>query len=363
MSETLEKIRKVLLGMQLYDKCAQNGVSNEELEERLSMLQNRNCLTNCDLQDLVNVCQLNTEPRRGCATSIDLETAKDEPCHEYFEQQEEDCAICYEPLNEGDTEYAGKCGHLFHKACLRGYLSTLQERNYKCPTCRGDVFQKFFRVRQGTVREVPLERIRGNEEVISENPLVTVRIEEGIELDDTYYGFGIYFANKFVTYISEGMIDNFRERIVPMLNEKIIDVFSRESYALINEINAVFNEASIDAEDVELDIEILTQEKIREVLQEADRIQPNTRTQNININATFYEFIKDYIITGIGDDDDLVAYFERYFVDELQFYDDADTFKGAVLMLVPAFIKELKDEQGYSEYEIELDEDEEEYSD
>ena len=32
-------------------------------------------------------------------------------------------------------------------------------------------------------------------------------------------------------------------------------------------------------------------------------------------------------------------------------------------MLVPAFIKELKDEQGYSEYEIELDEDEEEYSD
>jgi hypothetical protein len=142
MSETLEKLRKVLLGMRLYEKCAQNGVSNEELENRLSMLQNRNCLTNCDLQDLVNVCQLNTEPRRGCATSIDLEIAKDEPCNEYFEQ--EDCSVCLDSLSEGETEYAGKCGHLFHEACLKRYLSTLTQRNYRCPTCRGEVFQKFF---------------------------------------------------------------------------------------------------------------------------------------------------------------------------------------------------------------------------
>ena len=133
-------------------------------------------------------------------------------------------------------------------------------------------------------------------------------------------------------------------------------------FCLINEINAVFNEASIDAEDVELDIEILTQEKIREVLQEADTIQPTTTAQQININATLYDFIRKYIVVGIGEDEDLVQYFEEYFL-LLQDYQNADTFISAVLLLVPAFIKELKEEQGYSEYEIELDEDEEEYSD
>ena len=368
MSETLEKIRKVLLGMQLYDKCAQNGVSNEELEERLAMLQNRNCLTNCDLQDLVNVCQLNTEPRRGCATSIDLETAKDEPCHEYFEQQEEDCAICYEPLDEGEAEYAGKCGHLFHKACLRGYLSTLQERNYKCPACRGDVFRKFFRREQVRANEQQeVINLEDDEKMISENPLVTTRLitvrfgEDDEPEEDKYV---IYFGRHrhYVTEISENMIDNFRERILPMLNEKAIDVFSRESNRLIREINRVFNETDIQAEDAELDIERLTEERIREVLQESDTIQPTTTAQQININATLYDFIRKYIVVGIGEDEDLVQYFEEYFL-LLQDYQNADTFISAVLLLVPAFIKELKEEQGYSEYEIELNEDEEEYSD
>jgi hypothetical protein len=53
MSETLNKIRRVLMGEKLFEKCAANSVSNEELEDRLAMLQNRNCLTNCNLQDII----------------------------------------------------------------------------------------------------------------------------------------------------------------------------------------------------------------------------------------------------------------------------------------------------------------------
>ena len=351
MSETLEKLRKVLLGMRLYEKCAQNGVSNEELENRLSMLQNRNCLTNCDLQDLVNVCQLNTEPRRGCATSIDLEIAKDTPCNEYFEQ--EDCSICLDSLSEGETEYAGKCGHLFHEACLKRYLSTLPQRNYRCPTCRGEVFQKFFE--NSRQQRQPREEVLdfqfvdddGFQVVDDEEELLNILLREPeitATLRDEQYR--IFFGEHFVTDTNEDSIDDFKEGIVPLVNDKVIDLFTREYRRLLPSMQRVWDELTRRGRNDISDLNIVrpTEENIRTIITIADRIEPETSARTMDINVSMYEFIVTYIIDIIGNDEDLVERFEPYF-NIFQFYENKDMFLAAVLLMVPPFIKDLEESQ------------------
>ncbi len=361
MSETLEKLRKVLLGMRLYEKCAQNGVSNEELENRLSMLQNRNCLTNCDLQDLVNVCQLNTEPRRGCATSIDLEIAKDTPCNEYFEQ--EDCSVCLEPLSEGETEYAGKCGHLFHEACLKRYLSTLPQRNYRCPTCRGEVFQKFFENsrQQRQPREEVLDFLFENEIEFYDEEEETITLlgepEITATLSDEVYR--ISFGEEFVLDVNPESLDDFKEGIVPLVNEKVIDLFSRSSRTLITSMQRVWDELTtrgrIDLSD--LNIVRPTEEIIRETITLSDRLEPWTYIGGtMNINTKLYNFIQEYIIQEIGTDDAILPRIEPYF-DTFQFYENKDIFLAAVLLMVPRFVKELQETQLENQWSYEGDSD------
>ena len=112
------------------------------------MLQHRNCLTSCNLNDLIKVCRLNTSPSQSCKSSIKREEKKDESCTNYFEnKKQEDCAICLEKLDQGEVLYAGKCGHLFHKNCIEdftGINKNLTNVQPQCPICRGPVFKKFL---------------------------------------------------------------------------------------------------------------------------------------------------------------------------------------------------------------------------
>ena len=150
MSKTLDNIRKLLLGSELYSKCLSNGLSSQELSERLEMLQHRNCLTSCNLNDLIKVCRLNTSPSQRCKSSIKKEEKNDEPCSNYFEnQKQQDCAICLEKLDQGEVSYVGKCGHLFHKTCIEDFIKSGINKNVtngqpQCPICRGPVFKKFL---------------------------------------------------------------------------------------------------------------------------------------------------------------------------------------------------------------------------
>lgn len=48
-----------------------------------------------------------------------------------------DCAICLDPLLDGEEVNALACRHTFHVACMRTWL--LRKDNPTCPTCRQDV--------------------------------------------------------------------------------------------------------------------------------------------------------------------------------------------------------------------------------
>ena len=374
MSETLNNIRKVLMGEKLFEKCAANGVSNEELEDRLAMLLNRNCLTNCNLQDMINVCQLNTEPNRSCANSIDLDIGKDEPCHKWYEQQNEECPICFDALREGETEYAGKCGHLFHEACLKGYLNTLNERDYKCPTCRGEVFGKFYRRRQPPVRprqiqyepeqvDVEAEIVNG-EQVILRNPPVTARQDiVGLSLYT-----GIYFGNKLITIIeNHNDFVNFKRNIVPLLRQKVKDIFRTQNNRLRskmqqewNELTAMDNEVEDDDEKVSHYINKPTASKIINTIAASGRLNERTysATGQLNVNATLYDFIANYCLRDLNerDEEGLEGYRQS-----LMNYTDSEKFLALVLLMVPSFIDELVYwDESESENESE-DESEDEY--
>lgn len=53
---------------------------------------------------------------------------------ELYDKKE--CPICFENLKIKDEVYLIKCGHLFHKKCLKLWI---QKYNINCPTCRVDI--------------------------------------------------------------------------------------------------------------------------------------------------------------------------------------------------------------------------------
>jgi hypothetical protein len=370
MSETLNKIRKVLMGEKLFEKCAQNGVSNEELENRLAMLQNRNCLNNCNLQDMINVCQLNTDPKRNCSVAIDLELGKDEPCHKWYEQLDENCPICFESLREGETEYAGKCGHIFHEACLKGYFNTLENRNYRCPTCRGEVFGKFYvqtepeeedeveypendlelssnlTVRPRTIEEIQRRRLNiDGEQVLLRNPLVLARqdILDGRNV-------GIYFGEKLVTSIeNQNSFLNFTSLLVPLLREKMIDVFLREHEQLARKMLEEWDELTFEygqnPEDDEDNLDMSTyfekptRSTINNIIGIASTLRSGVylRLRNLNINVSLYDFITQYCLRD--------EWFLEGYGESLMNYAQRDKFLAKVFLMVPSYIRGLQRQQ------------------
>lgn len=65
-----------------------------------------------------------------------IDTMRDEKLKVEYEikDEEEECAVCLEEMNEKRTLVKLECGHGYHKECIKRWLS------YKdnCPYCRGD---------------------------------------------------------------------------------------------------------------------------------------------------------------------------------------------------------------------------------
>ncbi|MFT4552330.1 MAG: hypothetical protein ACI9S8_000955 [Chlamydiales bacterium] len=54
------------------------------------------------------------------------------------------CAICFEPLGNGDEVHENPCHHRFHAICAAAW----RERNQTCATCRADVLTGLHQVQQ-----------------------------------------------------------------------------------------------------------------------------------------------------------------------------------------------------------------------
>jgi len=52
-----------------------------------------------------------------------------------LETDEKNCSICLDEFVSDSQLYTIPCKHLFHKACLEGWVA----ENYKCPVCRGEI--------------------------------------------------------------------------------------------------------------------------------------------------------------------------------------------------------------------------------
>lgn len=52
-----------------------------------------------------------------------------------LQTDEKSCSICLDEFVSDSQLYTIPCKHLFHKACLEGWVA----ENYKCPVCRGEI--------------------------------------------------------------------------------------------------------------------------------------------------------------------------------------------------------------------------------
>lgn len=93
------------------------------------------------LLDVVALCMASTEAivhNQGCLTlysgeRVDvLKLRRAQAC-----ERDEQCVICLEEFDEKQAPFALSCGHRYHRACSREWLS----RSDLCPLCRAEVVQ------------------------------------------------------------------------------------------------------------------------------------------------------------------------------------------------------------------------------
>jgi len=49
-----------------------------------------------------------------------------------------ECRICLDTIEDAETLKTGKCGHNFHKECIKMWKESDNEDNDNCPTCRNN---------------------------------------------------------------------------------------------------------------------------------------------------------------------------------------------------------------------------------
>ena len=52
------------------------------------------------------------------------------------DEEQCNCSICMDDLSVGDEYFDIECKHKFHKKCM---IKWLEEYNYICPVCRGEI--------------------------------------------------------------------------------------------------------------------------------------------------------------------------------------------------------------------------------
>lgn len=56
-----------------------------------------------------------------------------------LEDQSQECSICFEQFEKKLCSKLIKCGHVFHKQCMKQWMAS-DHYNALCPMCRTDVF-------------------------------------------------------------------------------------------------------------------------------------------------------------------------------------------------------------------------------
>jgi hypothetical protein len=81
----INSLRRLLLGS-LHDKCKSGGVTREELQAQLERVkQNGQCLEDCSVDDLINVCEMKSRTLPACYSSNE---EKERPCMDRYREDE-----------------------------------------------------------------------------------------------------------------------------------------------------------------------------------------------------------------------------------------------------------------------------------
>lgn len=184
--KNIDAIRLLLLG-NLYNRCSSGGVSQAELQQHLLQLQSQGCLSECNVQDLVGMCNLKSSKipasraerqkliptcfkanvmNVGCLRNVlkatqslldrfDRDYSEDESKEQESEDTDDVCSICLEyettlPNGAVDIPLTTPCGHYFHANCLQHSLANAMLRNapLQCAQCRQSLDPSFIRAVQ-----------------------------------------------------------------------------------------------------------------------------------------------------------------------------------------------------------------------
>jgi len=137
-----EELRKLILG-KYYWKCKNkiSPVSNLLLNNLLQDLQDQGLLLNCNLNDLIRLCEFK-KVESPCFTSIQ---SSQFPKNNIIDQlsldeDEQECPICLEEFDEEkiEIERLSPCGHYAHKSCIQKSARALVKSPF-CPLCKETV--------------------------------------------------------------------------------------------------------------------------------------------------------------------------------------------------------------------------------
>lgn len=168
-NKRIDVLRRLFLGP-LYGECKDNpmGVTRDKLEARLNKLKEDECVLDCDVDEMIKVCQLKSHyplcakdedciaknwdkdvmGRFSYQQYMNAKRIENEPDTDDEEEEDENkCNICWmdEDAN-GEHPTHMSCGHYSHISCLIRDAQTKGIDNAKCPECR-HVF---------TLQEVPV---------------------------------------------------------------------------------------------------------------------------------------------------------------------------------------------------------------
>ena len=179
MTQTLDQLRKVILGDKLYNQCLseQIGASEKELKGRLLYLQhNDGCLQDCSFDDFKKLVCLRQNDGSKCSQNLNTQqTCVQNRMKPILDERSKDiCSIC---LDSDPNVIICEAGHMVHTECLE---QSLKNNKTECPMCRK---QMFFQPVQPVqpIRRYNMEQLLEQARVQSEH---SDRVVDAIERGD-----------------------------------------------------------------------------------------------------------------------------------------------------------------------------------
>ena len=96
------------------------------------------CLPTQDSFDPAFNVELPRQNQRGAVESDSIRVYSRQ-ISDLGRKENDDCAICFEPLTK-DSRRLANCDHAFHEKCLKGWVrSDKRGKSRTCPICRVEV--------------------------------------------------------------------------------------------------------------------------------------------------------------------------------------------------------------------------------